>query len=288
MPNSSRISRRRLLAGVLPAPRDHRLSERRPRADARDLHRRPGHPRPDRRALPADREEAQHQGAVRGHQLADQSREDALQQGAADDDADDDGRSRPRSSPSARSSSRSCRPKSRTSPTSSRARSRAAACGRTGASRCAASPTTRKALPKRPDLLRRGLGAEIQGAHHRDLDAHHAGDRAAARRDPSRDQEAARAVPARMAGRHRAHEGAAPEHHPGLDQLSAGAAAQRDRRVRPVHEPGFAHDAVPQVAGRAGRPGHAEGRASSRCRPASRWSRAGRTRTPASPSSTRC
>ena len=47
------------------------------------------------RAVSGDREEARHQGAVRGHELADQPGEDARQQGPSDHDGDDDGRSRP-------------------------------------------------------------------------------------------------------------------------------------------------------------------------------------------------
>ena len=56
-------------------------------------------------------------------------------------------------------------------------------------------------------VLRRCLGPEVQGAHHRHLDAHHASDRSAARGHAFRDQEAARPVHARLGTGHRAHEG---------------------------------------------------------------------------------
>jgi len=133
-----------------PRCRAFRTSFRAP--DAGDFHRWSGPSGVDRWLVPADREEAQHQSPVRGHELPDQSREDAVQQGRVrpwtltmmDDPRPHPGRAR-------ESSSRSSPPDvTNLADVIPEAKTPRRHVGETGASRCAASRTNTKALPNGP------------------------------------------------------------------------------------------------------------------------------------------
>ena len=252
------------------APRADREPRHPARADQGDLRRRSGLARTGGGAVPGDREEARLQGAVRGHELADQPAEDPGQQGPSDHDGHHDGRSGP-DPRRAREADREA-PRRRHQP---RRRIGGREAARRHVGELVPADVQRLAqhqgAAERPFLLRGRLGQEIQGEDRRHLDAHHAGDRAAGRRREPRDRQAARGVDAGMAGRLREAEGARSPISPGLRARPAVAAIARVRRGRSVSQPRFAHDPVPQRhrARRSSRP--IRRKACSRCRPASRW-----------------
>ena len=103
------------------------------------------------------------------------------QQGPPDHDGHDDGRSGPHPRRAREADREAARPTSPTSPTCWPTRSRAARMWANWCQpMCSASHNT-KSVPNGARLLRGRLGQEVQGEDRHDLDAHHAGDRAAGR-----------------------------------------------------------------------------------------------------------